>query len=567
MKRCVFESLLMLSLAERKARKVQFHRRATVIRGPNDTGKSCLIKTIYRTFSPIPPKLHPNWIAAEVRSAIRFSIDGVPYTILHNEGRFSIFDATGHLAIATSNVTSMLAPFIADMFGFHLQLQSRTSEATQATPPFLFLPYYVDQDVSWHENWASFTQLRQFTRWRKDVAEYHMGVRPDEYYQAKSGLARIRVHLKSLQDRRDVLEGVLKRLREDLARINFDIDLDSYQKEIEALLVYCNRLQKKEEELKRELVRLYNAKAVAEAQVTVTTAAAREVGNDYRFATDNLPDDEVECPLCGTLHQNSFAERFAIARDAQRCQELLVELRSDISKLDAELLELKSRYVSTEAELAESKALLNQKQGEVTLRQLIESEGRKQAKAVVERDMNDVHSAIGGVDAEIRSLTEQMKQYDDRERCADIRNAYRNRMASSLRHLDVLNLSPPHYRSLDAQIPESGSDLPRALLAYYFSVLNTINNNSSATVCPIVIDSPRQQDTDAGNWLRILNFIRDNRPAESQLILSLVDDAGVDFGGDIIDLAGKRSVLTKDEFDAVATELMPLIARSEAAPA
>ena len=70
MKRCVFESLLMLSLAERKARKVQFHRRATVIRGPNDTGKSCLIKTIYRTFSPIPPKLHPNWIAAEVRSAV-----------------------------------------------------------------------------------------------------------------------------------------------------------------------------------------------------------------------------------------------------------------------------------------------------------------------------------------------------------------------------------------------------------------------------------------------------------------------------------------------------------------
>jgi hypothetical protein len=522
------------------------------------------MKTIYRTFSPIPPQLHPRWKEAEVRSAIRFTIDDVPYTILHNEGRFSVFDAKGRLAIATRSVTNELAPFMADLFSFRLQLQSKTTDQTQATPAFLFLPFYVDQDISWAKNWASFTRLEQFTRWRRDVAEFHMGVRPNEFYQAKSGLARIRVDLKALQERREVLQGVMKRLQDDLARISFDIDIESYQKEIEALLVFCNRLQKKEEELKKELVRLYNAKAVAEAQVTVTTAAARELGDDYRFATEKIPDDEVECPLCGTLHQNSFAERYAIARDTQRCHELLIELRTDLSDLDEETVQLRRRYSSTEAELAEAKALLNQRQGEVTLRQLIESEGKKEAKAVVERDIEDVNREVGRIDAQTRLLEDRMKQYDNRERRADIQRAYVNRMKRSLLTLDVLNMSERRYRSLDASIPESGSDLPRALLAYYFSVLNTLNDNESATFCPIVIDSPKQQDPDPENWLRILNFIRDNQPAESQLILSLVDDAGVSFGGDIIDLSEKRSVLTNMEFESVAAELMPLIELSEA---
>jgi hypothetical protein len=517
------------------------------------------MKTIYRTFSPLPPQLHPRWKEAEVRSAVRFTVDDVPYTILHSEGRFSLFHADGRLAVATRSVTNELAPFLADLFSFRLQLQSRTSDQTQATPAFLFLPFYVDQDISWTKNWSSFTRLEQFTKWRRDVAEYHMGVRPNEFYQAKSGLARIRADLKTLQDRRDVLQNVLKRLQEDLAKINFDIDIASYQKEIEALLVFCNRLQKKEEELKRELVRLYNASAMAEAQVAVTTAAARDLGEDYRFATEKLPDDEVECPLCGTLHQNSFAERFAIARDTQRCQELLVELRSDLSSLDDEIAGLKQRYSNTEAELAEAAALLNQKQGEITLRQLIESEGKKEARAAVERDIDEVNRDIGRIDSETRLLEDRMKLYDNRERRSDIQRAYISRMKRSLLTLDVLNLSERRYRSFDASIPESGSDLPRALLAYYFSVLNTMSDNKSATFCPIVIDSPKQQDPDPQNWLRILNFIRDNQPAESQLILSLVDDAGVDFGGDVIDLSEKRSVLTEQEFDVVSSELMPLI--------
>ena len=563
MRRCVFESLLMLSLEERKARKVAFHPKATVIRGPNDTGKSCLMKTIYRTFSPIPPQIHPRWREAEVRSAMRFRLDGTLYTILNNRDRFSVFDHDGHPLITTSSVSNELAPFLADLFNFRLQLQSRTSEQTQATPAFLFLPFYVDQDFGWSKNWSSFTRLEQFTRWRRDTAEYHMGVRPNEFYQAKSGLARVRSNMNALHERRNVLQSVLRRLQEELARIDFDIDIESYQKEVESLLVFCNKLQKKEGELKRGMTRLYNTKAVTEAQRIVTVAAARELSRDYEFAAVKTVEDEVECPLCGTVHENSFADRFGIARDAGRCRELAIELQSDLSMLDHELDELKRGYCSNEAELAEARQLLNQRQGEITLRQVIEREGKKEAKLLIEHDVDDVNRQIGQIDAETRVLEERMQRYENKERRASIQESYANRMRRALTALDVVNLSQQQYASLDAPIPESGSDLPRALLAYYFSVLNTIREYGSAAFCPIVIDSPKQQDPDPDNWPRILNFIRDNQPSDSQLVLSLVDDGNVDFGGEVIDLNEKRSVLTGEQFDAVAAELMPLIEASE----
>jgi hypothetical protein len=236
-------------------------------------------------------------------------------------------------------------------------LQSKTTTETQATPAFLFLPFYVDQDIGWTKNWASFTRLEQFTRWRKDAAEYHMGVRPNEYYQAKSGLAHILARASDLRQRRDVLQSVLKQLSDQLTKLDFNIDIDAYRKEIEKLLIYCNKLQKSEEELKKDLARIYNSKAVVDAQIAITTATSKELRGDYSFAVD-VPTDHIECPTCGTIHQNSFLERFAIAKDEQRCQELLIELTTELTGYDEQLALLRAKYSNASAELAEAKAIL-----------------------------------------------------------------------------------------------------------------------------------------------------------------------------------------------------------------
>jgi hypothetical protein len=58
-----------------------------------------------------------------------------------------------------------------------------------------------------------------------------------------------------------------------------------------------------------------------------------------------------------------------------------------------------------------------------------------------------------------------------------------------------------------------------------------------------VIDSPNQQDQDLANLKKMLHFIRDKRPKNSQIVLGLVDDCGVDFDGDVIELTDNYHLL------------------------
>jgi len=61
--------MFLISMAEKKAKKVKFHPQTTLILGGNDTGKSCLLKSIYSTFGAEPSIIHPNWKDAEARMA------------------------------------------------------------------------------------------------------------------------------------------------------------------------------------------------------------------------------------------------------------------------------------------------------------------------------------------------------------------------------------------------------------------------------------------------------------------------------------------------------------------
>jgi hypothetical protein len=132
-------------------------------------------------------------------------------------------------------------------------------------------------------------------------------------------------------------------------------------------------------------------------------------------------------------------------------------------------------------------------------------------------------------------------------------------MRAFLHELHVHNLSPKTYTRVYADIKETGSDLPRALLAYYFSILHLIGEHGSSAFCPIVIDAPHQQDQDRANSEKMLTFLRDNRPKDSQLILGLVDTFGVKLPGRAITLRTKDSLLEEDAFDEVMATVRPML--------
>lgn len=557
MKNLIFKEVSLLSFREKKARRISFHPRLTVIKGENDTGKSALTKCLYRTLGAEPHQIHPAWEEANVSSLLTFDLDGEVFSMLRSGTIFCLFDKSGKVIKHFTSVTKELAPFFANLFNFRLPLSLRGQQA-QATPAFLFLPFYFDQDRSWQEQWKGFARLQQFSNWKSDLIAFHCGIRPTEYYQAKSKKWTFEIEQKDCLSNREVISSTLDKIKEQLRQVCFDVSIDDFKEEIEELLRRCELLKQDEEKLKETLIKLYDTRHNLDHQKNIVERSLTEISKDYNFATLKL-DEEFECPTCGQIYENSLAERFALAQDEYRCRDLLSEITNKFIEVENEIASISNQLSETRSRSNSINEILEERQGELKLRDIIQSEGRKEVKTILKKELDSLDSKIGKLEVEISNLEKIMSQYDNKEGRRQIKAMYLDRIKKYMVELSVLKLQEKTFSRLDCVIKETGSDLPRALLAYYFAMLEVISRNSTSTFCPIILDSPKQQDIDEKNWRNMLEFITKYQPSNSQIILSLVDDLGVELGGKYIVLDQKYSLLSEEEFEEVSEQMEPYI--------
>ena len=131
-------------------------------------------------------------------------------------------------------------------------------------------------------------------------------------------------------------------------------------------------------------------------------------------------------------------------------------------------------------------------------------------------------------------------------------------MKEFLNQLNVFVLDENDYKTLEKAIKNNalGSDLPRSLLAQYFAFLHTMQKFNEFVMCPMVIDSPKQQEQDKSNVDAIFKFIFKNTLPKQQLVVGTVS---LDFlSDDIIPenakrvrLEGKFGLLRPDEYEEV----------------
>ncbi|CAG1064753.1 hypothetical protein BAC1_00318 [uncultured bacterium] len=546
--------MLLVSHKEKKARKIKFHPEVTVIQGENDTGKSSLIKSIYYAFGADPVNIHHHWTKANISTLVRFEVQGTKYSIYRHGKSFSLFSSNDQHLGTFSSITNELAPKLADLFYIKLRLVDQSGNNRIPPPAYFFLPFYIDQDGGWIKNLSSFDRLGQFKNWRKDLVFYHTGIRPNAWYELNSEARMLKIKKDEPVHRERIVNDMIRQMKRKFTVAGFDIDVAAYKKEIDQLLNICEELRKNEEAYRGTLVELETERVRLEAQKEIIIFAKQELQEDYSFAY-KIEEDHIDCPTCGAGYSNAFAERFSIACDEDRCVNLLQKIQESLIGVEEKIQKHRKILSSTSAELHEVQKLLSAKQGRISLKDLIKNEGKKEVSKTLDRTLTKIHKEISYIDSKIRDIEEKLKEYVDRKRTTHIINEYSKYMRSYLNFLDVKNIEEATLKKIDANIKESGSDLPRALLGYFFSILHVIKANDSALFCPIVIDAPNQQEQDQINIKKMLEFIRDRRPAGSQLILGFVDDYGIDFKGEIISLTEKYSALSRQEYQKVSAEM------------
>lgn len=557
MKKLRFESLELLSRKEGKARRIEFHPRLTVIQGENDVGKSSVIKSLYWTFGATPPKFHASWKSANVKALVSFTIDGVGYRILRDHDTFGIFDANGGLLLSTNQVGKELAPYLSNLINFKLVLTSRSGEPEVPPPAFAFLPFYIDQDAGWGKPLDSFAQLAQFADFRKDLLEFHTGIFPNEYYDLSAEKRSLQVDQRAFEADQRIVRKAIERFNLDSSFDGLELSTEGHEQAIEQLLARLQQVKQTRQERASKLADVLDQRMILDQQVSVVRAAIAEFEKDAKFAGD-IAEEEIFCPTCGTLHRNDFANRYSIVEDREACFEFLADAKQKLSVLTTQATKAEADVRRADVALAEIQASLEVKKGDVSLLEVIESRGRRIASDVFVGQIDDLNTQIAEILAKIVKIDDDLEELKDKKRREDIVNYYSRCILHYLKSLDVTNYSADDYTRIPARIGETGSDLPRALLAYFLAILKTVHKHSTALFAPIVVDSPNQQDQDPKNVGAMIDLIISSRPFDAQTILGTVSLHGREIkDGEVVVLTDKLSVMRPSEYEAISSSMKP----------
>lgn len=557
MTKMVLRELSLLCHKEEAAYSLEFHPEVTVIRGPNDTGKSSLIKSIPWCFGAEPSKMNDRWTALDIVAAVRFSIGPHEYTVVRDKKFFGLFDSDDKPLIATTHISgeSGLGTRLARLLKFGLLLTSRENKPAVPPPAFYFLPYYLDQDASWIQTWAAFSNLSQFSNWKKDLVEYHIGLRANAYYEKKTKLNELEGKQVEPRNQYEYLKSIIQRVRERFAQIPVDFDLDRFKREIEELLSLAKNLAQEEDRYRVKLSGLADRRSFLEQKLMLARRVQTELDKDYQYTIQQ--SGQVQCTMCGATYENNILEKFQLAFDVQTCEDAIRSTQRELIDIATETDLLRKHFEEARVRHSRLWELLETKQDTMSLAQVLMGQARGQTIQALQSEADEISKQL----SELLGLAEQVRSEIAKFESKDRRKAMLGEFDQLFRLYCVpLAVNPPSkIQSFHLTLKETGSDLPRLILAYQFAILNMIWKYSDTVHSFVLIDSLNQSEQDPKNLRAMLDFLNERFPPEQQLVLGLVDSQGVQFRGKEIELKEDRRLLSKASYAAINARIRPLM--------
>ncbi len=556
MKKFLFHDLRLLSRKERSARKIVFHPKATVLKGENDTGKSSILKAIPWCLGAEPAKKNNKWSELDIAAALRFSVDGVQYTAVRHNKQLALFDDCEQMLISTNSVSREFGPYFAKLVDFEFTLTDRANKPIVPPPAFWLLPFYTDQDKGWDGSWCSFANLSQFEKYKLPVAEYHIGYRSNRYYQLRADMNIKQAELEQPKLQEGALLGALKQVKARFENISVDFDIERFQAEVAELVKEAEHLAAEEEEYRLKMGELSSQHMFYRQQLDIAKRTMRELDADYKFATKQPA--EVECPTCGAKYENTIAERFSIAFDKHECEALITDIQVKMRDISAKIETKRAEMSSVRQRHEKIWQLLSTKREAISLQEILQGEARGQALEVIQSEADNIRNTIQQIENDIKEIGSQIKELDSKELRENLLSRFWDKLNAYCVKLNV-QAPNPSRQTFAPVLHETGSDLPRLVLAHNFAVLGMAWENGTCAHGSVILDSPHQQDPDPVNRKTVCDFIKATMPMDSQLILALVDPCGVDFGGDVIELTKPRSMLDTEQYHSVGGEISVLL--------
>ncbi len=558
-----FKRISICSEKEQKAFSQQFHPRKNLLLGGNSTGKSTIVKSLFRAFDAEPTGDLRGWDYSAI-IAVDFSLGEIEYTTVRRGDLKALFRSQLLVGVTTSS--SRWNEIFAAAVGFPLQLMDREEILRAATPSMFFLPFYINQDGSFFGSWDTFKHLKQFDSSAiPHTLEYFAQVRPFKYFElkghertAKSRIAELEVEVSTLQRTR-------QRLRRSIKASPVKLTTAGFEKEVHELARLATELGARQDKVRSEIVEGQELARQLADQIRLSEAALREHEADFKsVGLATAEQGTFRCPTCHAEHDASFHTFLELAEDARELYRLKERLQQNLASVTERLTRSRRESAALRHQYMEVSKILAVKKGRLTFEDVVKSHGADAAENALDAEITTVQKAAAAATELARDLKVELEELMTNHDANGPLKAFRETFKELLAIADVVEFTNVESWKLNKRPSESGSPGPRSVVAYYGALWAVMMAPDASLPSPVVIDSPNQNAQDKKHLERVMGLLASRTPPNAQVILC-AEDPSDSFKPDLtVELVRDRALLEASQLDEVAARVLPLVERAVA---
>lgn len=557
MKEMNFNRITIISKIEKKAAQFDFSKSYNLVlsRQKNSVGKSSLVKSIFWCFG-CEPQFDDAWKSLDCRVVLDFEISGDKYLLARHGNRFILKDSN-NLLEEFSSVGGGFSAKIMSLLNFNALLAVRDKEEIVTPPPaYYFLPFYIDQKQSWANAWSGFGNLGQFSNWKKTIIPYHTGMIGKEYFDATEIICSKRIEASEVKKSIERLDTAISVVSEFPSSSGIVIDVDELNEVEEQLNVEIMDLHYLQEVLFEELATLRADKAHIESQIVVARNAFLEASEDYEFA-ENLEED-IECPTCGVVHDNSIVNRFSLLQDKKQSEDVIARLISELVIVNDRLEEKAIEFNGVRDKIkALDKKYYSDDSRKTSFSSILEAIASTSVKKKVEASRSISVEKLRNLVIEEQVLSKERAD-ESKESRKNVKEEFQRTFPRYLAKLKAFGVNASSIKSPEnhSKVAASGgaAESTRAMLAYYMSVYSLIDKYGEHVLCPFVIDTPNQHEQAAKHYDSIVSLLLQELPKRAQLFVCGMDSEKLEplkERAKVIYLDVEHSLLSRDVFENI----------------
>ena len=531
MKSLKFIQLLILSNSSSSANQFIFSENLNLITAQdNSVGKSTLVKLLFWGLG-CEPSLDTNWNSMDCKTIVDFQIDKDVYSVKRYKGQISLKENDSTF-IDYIKITEDYSIKMASIFGFKALLPNRNSGLLETPPPaYYFLPFYIDQKRSWSEAWNNFENLAQYGNWKGTIIKYHVGLLTPSHFELETEKVDKKESQKSIQVQIDKIETALEVVENYIPHFTLTtINNKTFEKFTEEIKVDLKKLQETQESLLNELTQLNSERIYLEQQQVISEKILFELDNDYKFTIENIEGEEVECPLCGVIHENSIINRASIMTDKSQAENQLKSILNDLNKINKKLSENNIALVKAKTQISEinDKYIIDNEEEKIDFVQIIESIAGNSIKQNVINDKTNKLSDIDCLVSDIKKINKEQKELLTKDDIENINNYFNVIFGKYIKWFDAeaVNLSEINSPLDYSKVIKAGgaAENTRAILAYYLTIFTMVEKFGNEVKSPLVIDTPNQQEQSHSNYEKIVDILTNKISKNTQIILCAMEN-------------------------------------------